>query len=208
MRCRQISFDLDTAELGLLMTAVEDHFMPRLNSPPCFAPPPFLGWAVPCPGCRGGRRRPGAWRFGPLWLPRLALSLGLFLALLSGFELALTVQRKASNGPIVPYRPSIRTILGNHNWQSNERHGADCALRAGFECRLWGTKRDGTDGLDNPDGPPKPVAKVRVLPGAFWVLACPRFVTTTSLRSSPPARERRKTDRGGGLGSNSDRYAF
>jgi hypothetical protein len=65
MRCRQISFDLDIAELGLPMTAVEDHVTPRSNFPPRFALAPVPRVGRPVPRLPWRSPPPGAWRF---WL--------------------------------------------------------------------------------------------------------------------------------------------
>ena len=56
--------------------------------------------------------------------------------------------------------------FGNQDWQSNERHGEDDPSPGGFRRELRATGADGQDCLDESDGPPEPVAQVRVLPGA------------------------------------------
>ena len=57
------------------------------------------------------------------------------------------------------------TILGNQIWQSNGYYGEDGNKLPGLEAQFRTTGVDGEDSLDEPDGPPEPVAQVRVLPG-------------------------------------------
>ena len=61
--------------------------------------------------------------------------------------------------------------LGNQIWQSNGSYGEDSDQLGGREAQLGSTGPYGKDGLDKPDGPPEPVAQVRVLPGALRVVA-------------------------------------
>jgi len=57
--------------------------------------------------------------------------------------------------------------LGNPIWQSDGRHGKDGSISSGLRAHFRTTVADGLDNLDDPDGPPEPVAQVRVLPGAL-----------------------------------------
>jgi hypothetical protein len=61
--------------------------------------------------------------------------------------------------------------LGNLFRQSSERDGEDNPLRADSSPGVDSTAADGQDGLDEPDGPPEPVAQERVLPGALFDVA-------------------------------------
>jgi hypothetical protein len=70
---------------------------------------------------------------------------------------------------MVPYATGQE--FGNLFRQSSERDREDDPLRAGLERRVASTAADGQDALDEPDDPPEPVAQVRVLPGALFVLA-------------------------------------
>ncbi len=64
-------------------------------------------------------------------------------------------------------------ILGNHIWQSNASHGEDSEGSGGLEVQLRSTGTEVSGCLDDPDGPPEPVAQVRVLPGALF--CCSQF---------------------------------
>ncbi len=67
----------------------------------------------------------------------------------------------------IPYCDGATTgevddVLGNQIWQSNEFYGVDGISRGGFGRQLRSTAADGQDGLDEPDGPPEPEARVSV----------------------------------------------
>ena len=63
------------------------------------------------------------------------------------------------------------TNLGNQLWHSNEHHGDAQSLTGWIRMPAQGDRNDGKDGVDEADGPPEPVAQVRVLPGALGILA-------------------------------------
>lgn len=56
---------------------------------------------------------------------------------------------------------------GNPFWQPNQRNREGSEGPCGLKAQIRTMGMDGLHGLDSPDRPPEPVARVRVLPGAL-----------------------------------------
>jgi hypothetical protein len=66
-------------------------------------------------------------------------------------------------------------MFGKQIWQSNEGHREDSHDLRGPQVLLKTIEANSQDDLDEPDGPPEPVAQVRVLPGAPRILAAQKW---------------------------------
>ena len=77
------------------------------------------------------------------------------------------LRTRARRSASLTTRSPRSALLGNPIWQSNGRHREDSDTRDGEGVQLRNTGADVQDGLEKSDGPPEPVAQVRVLPGAL-----------------------------------------